>query len=208
MGVALRLPFEHAVPEPVHGRLGAPPRPSEVAAARRRPGSFRCSDRKAGEPAYLSALLRYAPSRVGHRHPDSAGASRSQECQDDHRSTRTSWPSRGLAFAVRWTLAAGKEGGSFLSARRGRSGTAASGPSLTAEGATTNGGHAIHCGRRRWLERPLYDAPLPLVANNWPSLDDPKPASACAASGHQNTAPSTAWRRRSMSSRRSRGIPR
>jgi len=24
---------------------------------------------------------------------------------------------------------------------------------------------------RRWLERPLYDAPLPLVVNNWPSLD-------------------------------------
>ena len=46
-------------------------------------------------------------------------------------------------------------------------------PSLTAEGATTNGGHAIHCGRC-WLERPLYDAPLPLVANNWPALDDPK----------------------------------
>jgi len=44
---------------------------------------------------------------------------------------------------------------------------------LTAEGATTNGGHAIHSGRR-WLERPLFDAPLPLVANNWPALDDPK----------------------------------
>jgi len=46
-------------------------------------------------------------------------------------------------------------------------------PSLTAEGATTNGGDAIHCGRR-CLERPLYNAPLPLVANNWPALDDPK----------------------------------
>jgi len=28
---------------------------------------------------------------------------------------------------------------------------------------------------RRWLERPLYDAPLPLVVNNWPALDDPVP---------------------------------
>ena len=45
-------------------------------------------------------------------------------------------------------------------------------PSLTAERATTNCGNAIDSGRR-WLERPLYDAPLPLVANNWPALDDP-----------------------------------
>jgi len=45
-------------------------------------------------------------------------------------------------------------------------------PSLTAEGVATNGGHANHSGRC-WLERPLYDAPLPLVANNWPALDDP-----------------------------------
>jgi hypothetical protein len=45
-------------------------------------------------------------------------------------------------------------------------------PSLTAEGATTSGGHAIDSGRG-WLERRLYDAPLPLVANNWPVLDDP-----------------------------------
>jgi hypothetical protein len=44
---------------------------------------------------------------------------------------------------------------------------------LTAEGATISGGNAID-GGRRWLERPLYDAPLPLVANNWPALDDPK----------------------------------
>ncbi|HTH84964.1 hypothetical protein, partial [Mycobacterium sp.] len=51
-------------------------------------------------------------------------------------------------------------------------------PSLTAEGVTTNGGHAIHSGRC-WLERPLYDAPLPLVGNNWPALDDPK-----ATAGH------------------------
>jgi len=43
---------------------------------------------------------------------------------------------------------------------------------LTSEGATTNGGHAIHSGRC-WLERQLYDAPLPLVANNWPAVDDP-----------------------------------
>jgi len=43
---------------------------------------------------------------------------------------------------------------------------------LTAEGARTNGGHAIHSGRR-WLERPFYDVPLPLVAKNWPALDDP-----------------------------------
>jgi len=40
-------------------------------------------------------------------------------------------------------------------------------PSLTAEGATINGGNTIDSSRRR-LERPLYDAPLPLVANNWP----------------------------------------
>jgi len=43
---------------------------------------------------------------------------------------------------------------------------------LTAEGATTSGGHAIDSGQC-WLERSLYDAPLPLVANNWPALDDP-----------------------------------
>ena len=45
-------------------------------------------------------------------------------------------------------------------------------PSLTAEGATTSGGHAIDSGQC-WLERSLYDAPLPLVANNWPALNDP-----------------------------------
>jgi len=38
---------------------------------------------------------------------------------------------------------------------------------LPAEGATINGGNTIDSSRRR-LERPLYDAPLPLVANNWP----------------------------------------
>ena len=27
---------------------------------------------------------------------------------------------------------------------------------------------------RRGLERPLHDAPLPLVADKWPALDDPK----------------------------------
>ncbi|MGE4088384.1 MAG: hypothetical protein AB7F93_09890 [Immundisolibacter sp.] len=43
---------------------------------------------------------------------------------------------------------------------------------MTAERATTNGGHAIHSGRRR-LERPLNDVPLPLVANTWSALDDP-----------------------------------
>jgi len=43
----------------------------------------------------------------------------------------------------------------------------------TAEGATINGRDTTHCDRR-CLERPLYDAPLPLVANNWPALDDPK----------------------------------
>lgn len=44
--------------------------------------------------------------------------------------------------------------------------------SLTAEGATINGGNAIESSRR-CVERPLYDAPLPLVATNWPALDDP-----------------------------------
>jgi hypothetical protein len=44
---------------------------------------------------------------------------------------------------------------------------------LTAEGATTSGGHAIDSGQC-WLERSLYDAPLPLVANNRPALDDPR----------------------------------
>jgi len=44
---------------------------------------------------------------------------------------------------------------------------------LTAGGTTTNSGHLIHCGQR-WLERSLDDAPLPLVANNWPTLDDPR----------------------------------
>jgi len=47
-------------------------------------------------------------------------------------------------------------------------------PSSTAEGATTNGGHANHSGRC-WLERPLYDAPLSLISKNWPAQDDPKP---------------------------------
>ena len=41
---------------------------------------------------------------------------------------------------------------------------------LDPEEATTSGGHAMHSGRRS-LERPLYVAPLPLVANNWPALD-------------------------------------
>ena len=59
-------------------------------------------------------------------------------------------------------------------------------PSLTAEGATTNGGHAIHSGRR-WLERPLFDAPLPLVANNWPALDDPLPSIRARGNGRSRS---------------------
>jgi hypothetical protein len=45
-------------------------------------------------------------------------------------------------------------------------------PAATADGATINGRDTAHCGRR-CLERPLYDAPLPLVANNWSALDNP-----------------------------------
>ena len=48
-------------------------------------------------------------------------------------------------------------------------------PTLTAELPATNGGLAIHSGRR-WLGRPLYAELLPMVVDRWGAEDDPQHA--------------------------------